>query len=58
MLSTISSVYDPLGIEAPSVLKGPQILQKLCQLQVGWDEKVPDNLQNEWIHWGSGIIKL
>ena len=28
---------------------------KICQLQVGWDEKVPDNLQNEWIHWRSKL---
>ena len=47
MLSTISLVYDLLGIAAPFLLKGCQILQKLCQLQVGWDEKVPDNLQNK-----------
>ena len=40
MLSTISSVYDPLGIAAPFALKGCKILQKLCQFQVGWDQKL------------------
>ena len=34
MLSTISSVYDPLGIAAPFVLEGQKILQKLCQLKL------------------------
>ena len=58
MLFTISSVYDPLGIAAPFALKGCQILQKLCQFQVGWDEKVLDNLQNEYIHWQSKLPGL
>ena len=51
MLSAISSVYYPKGIAAQFVLKGCLILQWFCQLKVDWDEKVPDNLQNEWIHW-------
>ena len=51
MHSTISSVYDLLGMAAQFVLKGCLILQWFCQLKVDWDEKVPDNLQNEWIHW-------
>ena len=58
MLSTNSSVYDPLGIAAPFVLKGRQILQSLCQLKVGWDKKVPNNFQNEWIHWQSKLPRL
>ena len=51
MLSTISSVYDPLGVAAPFVLEGRKILQKLCQLKVGWDEKITDNLKKDWVLW-------
>ena len=58
MFSTISSIYDPLGIPAPFVLNGCQILQRLCQLTVGWDEKVLNSLQNEWIHWRSKLPGL
>ena len=31
VLSVLSSVYDPLGFGALVLLKGKQILQKLCQ---------------------------
>ena len=30
MLSTISSVYDPLGLASPFLLKGRKLLQSLC----------------------------
>ena len=30
-------------------------IQPIPKLQVGWDEKVPDNLQNELIHWRSKL---
>ena len=58
MLSTISSVYDPLGIAAPFVLERRKILQKLCQLKVGWDEKIPDNLKKDWVCWRNKLPKL
>ena len=30
MLSKLSSVYDPLGLASPFILKGRRIIQKLC----------------------------
>ena len=57
-LSTISSVYDPLGIAAPFVLEWQENLQKLCQLQVGWDDKIPDNLKKDWVCWRNKLPKL
>ena len=56
--SAISSVYDPLGIAAPFVLEGRRILQKLCQLKVCWDEKIPDNLKKDWVCWRNKLPKL
>ena len=58
MLSTVCSVYDLLGIAAPFVLEGLKILQKLCQLKVDWDEKIPDNLKKEWVCWRNKLPKL
>ena len=39
ILSTICSVYDPLGIAAPFLLVGKKILQDLCRMKLGWDEE-------------------
>lgn len=39
MLSTVASIYDPLGFIAPFVLLGKQILQQMCREKIGWDEE-------------------
>ena len=36
MLSELSSVYNPLGLASPFILKGRRITQKLCQ-GIAWD---------------------
>ena len=38
LLSTLSSAYDPLGLGAPILLKGKQIIQRLCRNRLNWDE--------------------
>ena len=48
ILSTVSSVFDPLGLVAPFILVGKCILQRLCHDGVGWDDQVPDHLRAEW----------
>ena len=40
ILSTICSVYDPLGIAAPFLLNGKKILQDLCRMKIDWDEEI------------------
>jgi len=40
ILSTISSVYDPLGLAAPFLLNGKKLLQQLCMNHVDWDEEI------------------
>ena len=37
ILSSISSIYDPLGLAAPFLLTGKHILQDLCKTQAAWD---------------------
>ncbi|XP_067369271.1 uncharacterized protein [Channa argus] len=51
VLSTVASIYDPLGFLAPFVLRGKQILQQLCQDKVGWDESLPEELRTQWMSW-------
>lgn len=45
ILSTISSIYDPLGFAAPLLLNRKKILQELCRGQVDWDDDVPDDIK-------------
>ena len=51
MLSTVSSIYDPLGFISPFVLKGRMILQQLCTMKLGWDDEVPLSIAEDWTEW-------
>ena len=48
VLSTLSSVYDPLGLVAPVILGGKQILQELCRENAEWDDPFPEELRPRW----------
>jgi hypothetical protein len=51
ILSTIGSIYDPLGIAAPVLLPGKMILQDLCQEKADWDDEIPDTYRHRWEEW-------
>lgn len=38
ILSTVSSIYDPLGVVSPVVLQAKKLLQELCRLKARWDD--------------------
>lgn len=40
LLAALSSVYDPLGPEAPFLLKGRQIIHNLFRNNLNWDEPI------------------
>lgn len=54
ILSTVSSVFDPLGLVAPFILVGKRILQELCRDGVGWDDEVPEEMEK----WRSELPAL
>ena len=51
ILSVVSSLYDPLGIAAPFVLRGKIIVQESCRLRLGWDDPVPEDIEERWRKW-------
>ncbi|KAK3713870.1 hypothetical protein QZH41_010920, partial [Actinostola sp. cb2023] len=57
ILSTISSVYDPLGFIAPVVLVGKQILQDICHTS-NWDEPVDEITRSRWEKWRNELYLL
>ena len=58
VLSVLSSVCDPLGFGARFSLKGKQILQKLCQQGLKWDEELTKEAAVEWIKWKDKLSDL
>ena len=57
ILSTISSIYDPLGFIAPVVLVGKKILQDICHFN-RWDEPVDDATRSRWGKWRNELCLL
>ncbi|XP_023204623.1 uncharacterized protein LOC111611627 [Xiphophorus maculatus] len=51
VLSTVASIYDPLGFVAPFILVGKQILQEMCREKIGWDEPLSEDLRPRWESW-------
>ena len=58
MLSELSSVYNPLGLVSPFILKDRKIIQKLCQGNTAWDDTVSDEVQKEWTKWKGKLPAL
>ncbi|XP_063607775.1 uncharacterized protein LOC134782243 [Penaeus indicus] len=58
ILSTVSSVFDPMGMVSPFILIGKRILQTLCQDGVDWDDDISDNLKQQWRRWRDDLIQL
>ena len=56
ILSTVSSIYDPLGLVAPILLQGKQILKEICGLD--WDDTIPDCTRSKWCLWREDVMNL
>ena len=55
LLSTLSSVYDPLGLGAPFLLKGRQIIEQLCRKMLNWDAPIDERSSYEWQKWKKNL---
>ena len=58
VLSTVSSIYDPLGFLAPFILEGKKIIQELCHEKADWDDPVSDHMQRRWNNWKAELVHL
>ncbi|XP_052814266.1 uncharacterized protein LOC128241385 [Mya arenaria] len=58
ILSTINSIFDPLGFLAPVVLDGRLILRELMSSKVDWDDCVPEDIAVKWERWRQRLHDL
>ncbi|KAK7930431.1 hypothetical protein WMY93_006826 [Mugilogobius chulae] len=58
ILSTVSSIFDPLGMLSPVVLKAKKLLRDLCKRRIGWDDQIPETVSTEWLKWLQGLNLL
>ena len=58
ILSTLCSIYDPLGFVAPLILMGKQILQDLCRCNADWDDPIGEQLRPKLKWWQNELHEL
>ena len=66
VLSIINSVYDPLGLAAPVILRGKLLLRQLVIMgkkgsddaALGWDDPLPERLSSQWQSWRDALVDL
>ena len=51
LLSMVSSIYDPLGFVGPYVLLAKMLFQELCRRKVGWDDRMSQDVLDQWLRW-------
>ncbi|XP_076291067.1 uncharacterized protein LOC143214214 [Lasioglossum baleicum] len=58
MLSQIASLFDPLGLIAPVIIRAKVLMQDLWKLQLNWDESVPANIFTTWCTFCNELKQL
>ena len=59
VLSTINSIYDPLGFVQPVVIGGKILLRQMTQApEIGWDDDLPQHLAPAWNSWRHSLLQL
>ncbi|XP_022806184.1 uncharacterized protein LOC111343295 [Stylophora pistillata] len=58
VISLTVSVFDPIGFLAPFIVRAKIFLQSLWKLRQGWDEKIPEETQQEWSVWQKELQSL
>ncbi|XP_028407516.1 uncharacterized protein LOC114530125 [Dendronephthya gigantea] len=67
VLSVVNSIYDPLGFAIPVTLQGRLLLRDLVKIgnekrgneaPLGWDDPLPQPLQNRWSCWRDSLRDL
>ena len=58
ILKQVATIYDPLGLAAPFVLRAKMILQELWRLQYGWDDEIKGILLEAWKAWKAELPAL
>lgn len=58
VLSTVNSLYDPLGFLAPITVHGRLVLRELTAQAEDWDSPLPKDMEIEWARWKQSLQDL
>ena len=58
LASAVAKVFDVLGWFAPTTLQSKILLQHLWQKHIGWDEPIPEDINQQWQTWRRSVHLL
>nr|XP_054604550.1 uncharacterized protein LOC129165413 [Nothobranchius furzeri] len=58
VLSTVNSLFDPLGLLAPVTIKGRLLLRALSSSNLEWDSSLPQDMYESWRSWHESLNSL
>ena len=58
VLSQVNKVFDPLNFSLPVSIRGKILMRKIWKLGLGWDDKVPLEINNEMKNLGRDLEML
>ena len=51
ILSKVAKIYDPLGLASPISQGGKLLYRDVCDAKRNWDDKLPNELMQNWVQW-------
>lgn len=58
VLSTINSLYDPIGFLAPVIVRGKIIMRDIMCAGLDWDDPLPSEYYSQWCDWRESLTAL
>lgn len=58
ILSSVSQIFDPLGLVNPVTVKGKIIIQELWSMKLDWDDPIPDELAEDYSDYTNQLQEL
>ncbi|XP_076246223.1 uncharacterized protein LOC143186434 [Calliopsis andreniformis] len=56
VLSETAQIFDPLGLIGPVITTAKLFMQRIWQLQLEWDETLPQDLHTQWTTFRSELV--
>ena len=58
ILSTLATLFDPLGLISPLAVPAKILFQDLCLTKLEWDETIPEDQISRWEEWIQSIRQV
>ena len=58
VLSTVNSIYDPLGFIAPIIIRGKLLFRELVEENTDWDKELSGINKEKWDEWKNSLYLL